>query len=113
MGDFKTLDDLDVAGKRVMVRADLNVPMRDGEVTDFTRIDRLVPTLAELRQRGARVIVLSSVTPMGSNKAVQARMLGADGLVSKPSGAVSYDLEQKRGSELVEMAYRVLGIAAA
>jgi phosphoglycerate kinase len=59
MGDFKTLDDLDVAGKRVMVRADLNVPMRDGEVTDFTRIDRLVPTLAELRQRGARVIVLS------------------------------------------------------
>ena len=61
----------------------------------------------------ARVIVLSSVTPMGSNKAVQARMLGADGLVSKPSGAVSYDLEQKRGSELVEMAYRVLWIAAA
>jgi phosphoglycerate kinase len=59
MGDFKTLDDLDVAGKRVTVRADLNVPMRDGVVTDFTRIDRLVPTLAELRQRGAKVIVLS------------------------------------------------------
>ena len=65
MGDFNTLDDLDslcdqgVRGKRVMVRADLNVPMRDGEVTDFTRIDRLVPTLAELCQRGARVIILS------------------------------------------------------
>jgi phosphoglycerate kinase len=59
MGDFKTLDDFDVKGKRVMVRADLNVPMRDGEITDFTRIDRLVPTLAELRQRGARVVVLS------------------------------------------------------
>ena len=59
MGDFKTLDDFDVKGKRIMVRADLNVPMRDGEITDFTRIDRLVPTLAELRQRGARVVVLS------------------------------------------------------
>ena len=59
MGEFNTLDDLDVAGKRVMVRADLNVPMKDGEVTDFTRIDRLVPTLAELRQRGAKVVILS------------------------------------------------------
>ena len=63
MGDFNTLDDLDanngLRGKRVMVRADLNVPMRDGAVTDFTRIDRLIPTLAELRQRGARVVVLS------------------------------------------------------
>ena len=59
MAAFKTIDDLDVAGKRVLVRADLNVPMRDGAVSDTTRIDRLVPTLAELSSRGARVVVLS------------------------------------------------------
>jgi len=59
MTRFKTIDDLDVAGKRVLVRADLNVPMKDGAVTDTTRIDRTVPTLAELTERGARVIVVS------------------------------------------------------
>ncbi len=56
---FKTIDDLDVAGKRVLVRADLNVPMKDGEVADATRIVRTVPTLVELADKGARVIVLS------------------------------------------------------
>jgi phosphoglycerate kinase len=59
MAEFKTLDDLDVTGKRVLVRADLNVPMQDGAVTDDTRIVRLLPTLTELRERGARVVVLS------------------------------------------------------
>ena len=56
---FKTIDDLDVAGKRVLVRADLNVPMKDGEVADATRIVRTVPTLVELADKGARVIVMS------------------------------------------------------
>ena len=56
---FNTLDDLDVAGKRVLVRSDLNVPVKDGRVTDTTRIDRTATTLAELADRGARVIVLS------------------------------------------------------
>jgi phosphoglycerate kinase len=55
----KSIDDLDVAGKRVLVRGDLNVPMRDGSVSDATRIDRLVPTLAELAQKNAKVIVMS------------------------------------------------------
>ncbi|MBU0725739.1 MAG: phosphoglycerate kinase [Alphaproteobacteria bacterium] len=59
MASFKTLDDLSVAGKRVLVRADLNVPMRDGKVSDATRIARLAPTLTELADKGARVIVLS------------------------------------------------------
>ena len=40
MPRFRTLDDLDVAGKRVLVRADLNVPVKDGKVTDATRIER-------------------------------------------------------------------------
>ncbi len=56
---YLTLDDLDVAGKRVLVRADLNVPMRDGKITDTLRIDRQAPTIRELAEKGARVIVLS------------------------------------------------------
>jgi phosphoglycerate kinase len=56
---FRTLDDLDVTGKRVLVRADLNVPMADGKVTDRLRIVRQAPTIRELAEKGARVIVLS------------------------------------------------------
>jgi phosphoglycerate kinase len=64
---FRTLDDLDVAGKRVLVRADLNVPLKDGAVADSTRIDRFAPTVAELASRGARVIVVSHLgRPKGS-----------------------------------------------
>ncbi|MBN9593557.1 MAG: phosphoglycerate kinase, partial [Alphaproteobacteria bacterium] len=59
MADFRTLDDLDVRGKRVLVRADLNVPMKDGAVTDLSRIERQAPTIRELAEKGARVIVLS------------------------------------------------------
>jgi phosphoglycerate kinase len=56
---FRTLDDLDVKGKRVLVRADLNVPVKDGVVTDATRIERQAPTIRELADKGAKVIVLS------------------------------------------------------
>ena len=56
---FRTLDDLQVKGKRVLVRADLNVPVADGKVTDATRIERQAPTIRELAEKGARVIVLS------------------------------------------------------
>ena len=56
---FKTLDDLDVQGRKVLVRADLNVPMRDGNVSDTTRIDRSLPTLNDLLDKGAKVIVVS------------------------------------------------------
>jgi len=60
MAAYRTLDDLrDVAGKRVLVRADLNVPMKNGVVTDALRIERQAPTIRELAERGARVIVLS------------------------------------------------------
>jgi phosphoglycerate kinase len=56
---FKTIDSMDVAGKRVLVRVDLNVPMKSGKVTDATRIERAAPTLAELAAKGAKVVVLS------------------------------------------------------
>jgi phosphoglycerate kinase len=59
MTDFNTIDDIEVNGKTVLVRADLNVPMQDGKVSDATRIDRLAPTLKELSLKGAKVVVLS------------------------------------------------------
>jgi phosphoglycerate kinase len=57
--DYNTLDDLAVKGKRVLVRADFNVPLKDGVVTDATRIERQAPTIRELAEKGARVILLS------------------------------------------------------
>jgi phosphoglycerate kinase len=59
MAEFLTLDDIEVRGKRVLLRADLNVPVYNGQVTDATRIERLVPTIRELADKGARVIVMS------------------------------------------------------
>ena len=56
---FSTIDSLDVKGKRVLVRLDLNVPAKDGKVTDDTRIRRSTATLTELLDRGARVIVMA------------------------------------------------------
>ena len=59
MADYNTLDDIAVKGKRVLVRADLNVPVKDGVVTDATRIARQAPTIRELAEKGAKVIILS------------------------------------------------------
>jgi phosphoglycerate kinase len=56
---LKTTAGLDVRGKRVLVRADLTVPVKDGKVTDATRLERLVPGLQDIGRRGARVIVIS------------------------------------------------------
>ncbi|MDR3528855.1 MAG: phosphoglycerate kinase [Rhizomicrobium sp.] len=56
---FHTIDDLDVAGKRVLVRADFNVPMKDGVVTSTTRIERQAPTITDLIAKGAKVIICS------------------------------------------------------
>ncbi len=56
---FRTLDNVDVAGKRVLLRVDLNVPVRDGKITDLTRIERLTPTIRELLGKNAKVIVCS------------------------------------------------------
>ena len=59
MARFLTLNDVDVAGKTVLVRADLNVPTDGDQITDTTRLDRLLPTLHRLSNAGARVAVLS------------------------------------------------------
>ena len=59
MAGWRTLDGVEVVGKRVLLRADLNVPMHDGRITDRTRLERLTPTIRELAAGGARVIVTS------------------------------------------------------
>ncbi|MDB5371870.1 MAG: pgk [Belnapia sp.] len=59
MPRFLTLDDLSPQGKRILLRADLNLPVKDGVITDRTRIDRLAPTIRELAEKGGRVIICS------------------------------------------------------
>jgi len=59
MTAFRTLDDADLAGKRVLVRVDLNVPMEDGKVSDTTRIDRILPTIREIADKGGKVVLLA------------------------------------------------------
>ncbi len=95
MAAVRTLDDLDAAGRRVLVRADLNVPVENGRVTDATRIERLVPTVRELLDRGAAVIVLShferpkgKVVPSMSLKPIAAALQAA---VDRPVRFVETD----------------------
>ncbi|MEP5730933.1 MAG: phosphoglycerate kinase [Sulfitobacter sp.] len=56
---WKTLDDMALAGKRVLVRVDINVPVENGAVTDATRIERIVPTVADILTRGGKPILLA------------------------------------------------------
>src|SRR5260370_31813920 len=76
MPRFGTLDDLDVAGKRVLLRADLNVPVKDGKVTDATRIERLAPTIEALIGKGGKIVVMSHFGgPKGPDPSLSLRPL--------------------------------------
>jgi chemotaxis response regulator CheB len=83
-----------------LVLLDIEMPLMDG--------------LTFLRHARAKfvgkILVLSAVTGLGSAKAVEATKLGADGIITKPSGNVSLDLEAKRGNELTRKIYEVLGL---
>src|SRR6201990_3651735 len=56
---FRTLDDADVKGKRVLLRVDLNVPMENGRVADLTRLERVAPTITEISDKGGKLILLA------------------------------------------------------
>ena len=56
---WKTLDDMDLKGKRVLVRVDINVPVEDGTVTDTTRIERIIPTVDDIQGKGGKVILMA------------------------------------------------------
>jgi len=83
-----------------LILLDLEMPEMGG--LEFLRQARL--------KTRAKIVVLSSIAIAGSPVAAQARSLGADGVISKPSGSVSYDLEEKRGSEFWQVIHQLLGI---
>ena len=87
MPTFRNLDDADVKAKRVLLRVDLNVPMQDGKVADSTRIEEIVPTVAELADKGGKVILLSHFgRPKGRDPKYSLRPVAAEvaGLVKRP-----------------------------
>jgi phosphoglycerate kinase len=87
MPTFRSLDDADVKGKRVLVRVDLNVPMQDGKVTDSTRIEEVMPTIAELTGKGGKIILLSHFDrPKGRDPKYSLRPVAAEvaRLVNRP-----------------------------
>jgi phosphoglycerate kinase len=103
----RTLDDLDVAGARVLVRVDFNVPLEHGEVTDDTRIRAALPTLRELRERGARLVLVSHlgrpeghVVPELSLAPVAARLRELAGVDVELAGAVVGEAVRERSDAL-------------
>ena len=79
MSAFRTLDQVDVNGKRVLLRVDLNVPMENGTVADATRIERIAPTITEIADKGGKVILLSHLgRPKGSDPKNSLRPVAAE-----------------------------------
>jgi len=80
MSNFRTLDNAELNGKRVLLRIDLNVPMESGKITDATRIERVAPTITEIANKGGKVIILAhfgrpkGVDPKESLKPVAAEL---------------------------------------
>src|SRR6187397_1460484 len=93
MSAFRTLDQADVKGKRVLVRVDLNVPTENGRVTDATRIERVKPTITEIAGKGGKVILLAHFgRPKGPDPKESLRPIAdADALVVKRPLAFAED----------------------
>src|ERR1700757_3751101 len=89
MKQFRTLDDVDVKAKRVLLRVDLNVPMENGRVTDTTRLDRVAPTITEIAQKGGKLILLAHFgRPKGRDEKESLRPVAAalSRVINKPVG---------------------------
>ncbi|WP_024519095.1 phosphoglycerate kinase [Bradyrhizobium sp. Tv2a-2] len=87
MKQFRTLDDVDVKAKRVLLRVDLNVPMENGRITDTTRLDRVAPTITEISQKGGKVILLAHFgRPKGRDEKESLKPVAAalSKVISKP-----------------------------
>jgi phosphoglycerate kinase len=87
MNKFRTLDDLDVKARRVLLRVDLNVPMENGRVTDLTRLERVAPTITEIADKGGKVILLAHFgRPKGRDEKASLKPIAAalSGVLKKP-----------------------------
>src|SRR5262252_9762960 len=90
-GAFHTLDEADLQGKRVLLRVDLNVPMESGQVSDTTRLERVAPTIAEIADKGGKVILLSHLgRPKGRDAALSLRPVATAlaAMLNRPVGFV-------------------------
>ena len=87
MTSFRSLDEADVKGKRVLVRVDFNVPMESGEVTDATRIERAAPTIREIADKGGKVILVSHFgrpKGRGPRDSLEPVAVAAAGVIGRP-----------------------------
>ena len=105
MAGFRTLDHIgDVKGKKVLVRVDLNVPMADGKVTDATRIERVAPTILELSDKGAKVILLAHLgRPKGGPSpefSLEPVALAASGILGRNVTFISDCIGEKVAGEI-------------
>ena len=91
MSAFRTLDQANVAGKRVLVRVDLNVPMENGKITDATRIERVAPTITEIAQKGGKVILLAHFgRPKGRDPKESLKPVAARARITSSSKHVAF-----------------------
>ena len=91
MSDFNTLDDASCAGKRVLVRVDLNVPLENGKVSDATRIERVVPTIRHIADQGGKVILLAHFgRPKGGPDEANSLKLVVDAVAEKLGHPVAF-----------------------
>ncbi len=103
---FRTLDDLgDLTGKRALVRVDINVPMENGRVTDATRIERIVPTISELREKGAVVILLAHFGRPKGNVVEEFSLAPLVPALSEAFGTDVVHLEEKGGHFQIDGGY--------
>jgi phosphoglycerate kinase len=106
MPSFRSIDDADVKGKRVLMRVDLNVPMQDGKVADSTRIEGIVPTIRELTDKGGKIILLSHFgRPKGPDPKYSLRPVAVEvaRLVKRPVGFAEDCIGLKAESAIAAM----------